>query len=177
MQRRQAITSAAVALIVFSVGCSRETRPGEYRNREHNFGIVPPTGWATQKGSNIVVVTFMSPQEGAADAFRENINVVVEKLPRQMTTEEYAKECRRAMTAALVDLETVSDTAQDLNGQASRRYVSTYRTGAANIKSLVYVTAKGKRAYVITCSALPETFGDYEKTFDDCCGTFIVDQR
>ena len=175
MKRQRMVWVVAVATMVLAGGCSRQSRPGEYRTREHGFGIIPPAGWETQEGTGMPGVAFLSPPQGPGDMFRENVNVVVEKLPSAMTTEEYAKACSDMMAIGMTDFRSVSETAVEVNGRTAMRYVSTYRVGSNDIKAISYLTAKGKKGYVITCTALPNSFDEFEKTFEECCRTFMVD--
>ena len=62
---------------------------GKYTNKEKGFSVTFPKSWETKEGVAGSVVASLSARESEGDNFRENVNVVIEDLPKEMTSEEY----------------------------------------------------------------------------------------
>ena len=50
--------------------------------------------------------------------------------------------------------------------------IYSHRMGTVNLKVLQYIMVRNLRAYVITCSAAPDTFAQYQAKFKAIAQTF-----
>ena len=117
-------------------------------------------------------VIALSPKETATDAFRENVGVALESVPRGTTLPDYFSLSLGNMRKMLTDFEKHEEGEATLDGQPAKRMVYSFRMGEVNLKTLVYFTVRGKRAYVITAAASPETFDDYRPAFEEIAQTW-----
>jgi hypothetical protein len=133
MQRSGAgpIRTALLALLVLSIGC-RDAEPAadrpadptsptatvaepspireSYANDEAGFSIEYPGGWTVQEvpdRSGVVVALFQ--RESARDGFAENVNVVLEELPPNVTLEQYTAASLTNLDRAFPDAEVLEE--------------------------------------------------------------------
>ena len=154
-------------------GCSSQPpEPGRYYKKQDGFSIRFPAEWEQKENVMGSVVMALSPAEGEADAFRENVNVMVEALPSKMDLEKYLElsmaNLKKLLSAGQEP--EVSDTT--LGGEKAKRVVCQMTMGQINVKSTVYVAVKGTRGYSLACSATPDSFDAYKARFEEIAGTF-----
>ncbi|HPO46994.1 MAG TPA: hypothetical protein PK875_14500 [Spirochaetota bacterium] len=91
-----------VALAVMAMGCCKK-EPGYFRDRSKGFSIVFPDDWEIRtKGLlGATVVQALSPLEEKGDPFRENINVSVEDLSKDVGLSYYREITFENMARAL----------------------------------------------------------------------------
>ncbi len=73
--------------ILLQNGYSQEAY--SYYNVDDGYSLILPIEWEQKEGYMGTSVIALSPQENISDRFRENVNIVVEKLPYQMSLYEY----------------------------------------------------------------------------------------
>jgi len=158
-----------------SVGCKSHTpRPGEYYDKEERFSIIPPAGWEQQQGVMAAAVVFLSPMEHADDGFRENINVVVEKLPSDLDFDEYVAASKANMRKLLTDFEELESSRRTVNGMIGERLIYAHRMGQVKCRVLLYIFVENGRGYNVTCTAGPDTFDEYLPDFEKACESFMA---
>lgn len=154
-------------------GCSsKPPLPGQYTNKKDGFTITAPASWEKAEGKMGTVVLFLEPQAGASDTFRENVNVVVEKLPAGMGLDGYVKLSDENMVKIVTDLSEVSSARVKLGKSDAQRIVFKHRMGIYNLKVLIYLVVHGGRGYILTCTAAVDEYEDHEATFEKTCKTF-----
>ena len=144
---------------------------GLYLHFQDGFSITGPQGWEKKTGEMGTEVMYLSPQEGAGDQFRENLNVVVEKLPSAMSLDGYLRAALPNVKKMLTDYDLLEQARTSINGVKAERMVFTHRMGAMEIKALQYYLVKDKRAYIVTCTANPDTYNRYLNDFEQACKT------
>ena len=176
MARKRFIALAVLGLAFLAAsraGCSGNSpEPGRNYKKQDGFSIRFPAEWEQKENVMGSVVMALSPAEGEADAFRENVNVMVEALPSKMDLEKYLElsmaNLKKLLSAGQEP--EVSDTT--LGGEKAKRVVCQMTMGQINVKSTVYVAVKGTRGYSLTCSATPDSFDAYKARFEEIAGTF-----
>ena len=96
-----------VIIILFGFGlngCSQK-EPGRYYIKDEGFSIKFPDKWEIKEGFMGTAVLALSQQEGPADIFQENVNVVVEQLAGKSSIEEYLQINLTNMRKLLTDFE------------------------------------------------------------------------
>jgi len=154
-------------------GCSSQPpEPGRYYKKADGFSIRFPAEWEQKENVMGSVVIALSPAEGAADTFRENVNVTVESLPSPMTLDEY-------FNLSMANLKNLLSAGQEpevsdttLGGEKAKRVVYQTTMGQIDVKGMLYVAVKGNRGYALTCSATPDSFDAYKARFEEIAGTF-----
>jgi len=176
MARKRFVGLAVLGLAFLSAslaGCSSgEPEPGRYYKKQEGFSIRFPAEWEQKENVMGTVVIALSPAEGEADTFRENVNVVVEALPTPMDLEKY-------LELTVANLKNLLSAGQEpevsdatLGGEKAKRVVYQTTMGQIGVKGTLYVAVKGNRGYAITCSATPDSFDAYKAQFERIAGTF-----
>ena len=88
-------------LFVFMVSCSQKSKKAEIQNVPEiptewkyfdyeGFSIRYPQSWEIQKDLDGVVFCLLSAPASSTDLFRENVNLVIEELTKEVTLDKYA---------------------------------------------------------------------------------------
>ncbi len=164
---------SVVLVVVLGVvaGCGTHREPGRYYG-DDGFSICFPEAWEQKEGFMGTTVMATSPMETATDEFRENVNVVLESVPRGTALPDYFSLSLGNMRKMMTDFEKHEEGEATLDGQPAKWMVYSFRMGEVNLKTLVYFTVRGKRAYVITATASPETFDQYRPKFEEIIETW-----
>lgn len=172
--------------LLLTVGCKqkkRPTTPDEIEKAVRNnpnlnagsgsFSITAPDGWDKTDTSlmGMTATVIFSPVESVSDEFRENINIVTEKIGNK-TAEEYLSLSRINMKSMLTELKEIDNGTKEINGHTASwmRYSHSYMGYPLEVK--VYVLIAEKIAYVISCTCQKGDMENWEKQFDDCVATF-----
>ena len=168
-----AAMALATAMGICLADCSsKPAKPGQYTSKKDGFTITAPKSWGKAEGVMGATVAFLEPQAEPSDAFRENVNVVVEKLPAGMGLDGYLKASDQNMAKMLTDYVEVSSARVKLGENDAQRIVYRHRAGIYNLKCLLYLVVHGGRGYVLTCTAIVDEYEDHEPVFEDTCKTF-----
>jgi hypothetical protein len=170
MFRKHCAVGIIVLIALFS-SCS-EKDPDRYYNDKDDFSIKFPKEWENKEGFMGTAVISLSLKEGNADQFRENVNVVVEQLPREMSLDEYVDASIPNLAKVITDFRENEKGITTINDHDARWLVYSGRMGMINLKCIQYYMVDGKRGYVITCSATSESYDNYRRTFDDVATSF-----
>ncbi len=168
MSRKSVMVLAAVVAVVAVIGASA------YFLLRKDYTLTCPDSWEKKTDYMGTDVIYLSPLEDSNDEFRENVNVIVEKLPSNMGLNQYVDISLKNAGKMLTDYRNLENSAVQLNGLDAQRIVSIYRMGDMRICALSYVIVKGRKAYTITCTALDSTYEKYKQQFEDICGTMKV---
>ncbi len=163
------VLAVAVVLPLAAGGCGSK-EPGRFYGK--GFSIKYPPAWQTQESFAGTEIIGYVPAESPMQDWRENVNVVIENLPTEMTSEAYDNAAHEMMEKYLTDLNVVGSAAATLDGRDAVRYEHSHRMGTRQLRVLGYSVVKGRRAYVITCTATPETYDATLPTFEDIVKTF-----
>ncbi len=161
-------------LLLTFLSCSTKD-PNRYYNTKHGFSIIFPKDWEIQESFMGTSVISRSSLENEADQFKENINVVVEKLPKDMGLDEYLELNLSNMYKFLTDFKEIEKGSVELSDNDARWLIYTGQLGQLDMKALVYFTIKGMRAYVITCSSSPNSFEEYKDRFKEIVNSFQLE--
>ena len=191
----------AIALVWITsevVNRSDEAPPDSkrYSNREMNFSIRFPDGWALQEhsdaysnpanqeefilggsGNVLHYIEAYDPLSGGFNDYHSTISVATENLPHSMSSDFYADAMRvRLKTAFSQFMEEGSGKAELGNIQANwtaftHRIV---RSGEKDrfIKSIVFYANNEKVGVTIMCHAEPKSFVQLEPLFRQVAGSF-----
>ena len=173
------IFASRIALLALAFGTiglhanSKSAKPGQtYSNREKGFGITMPGGWEMKRDVMGAVVVAISPLKGPKDVFRENVNVVVEDLNGPMTSKEYYTNSMKVLKQLFKDFKLEKQGVVKIDKHDFHFSVFSHRLGETRAKVLQYMAVNGKRAYVVTCSATPDAYKNYQARFEDTVKSF-----
>ena len=143
-----------------------------YVDSNRGFSITLPTGWQQDKDALGTAIMAISKKESESDAFRENINVVVETLQGTMSSKDYFEASQNAIKRVFQDFKLEKTGSAKLSGKDFYWSVFSHRTPKNRAKVLQYVAVNGLRAYIVTCSSAPEKFDRFRPVFESSVKTF-----
>jgi hypothetical protein len=140
-----------------------------------NFDVSTPKGWdrldTTQMGMKIIYL--LSPQDGARDNFKENINIVTEKT-NGMSLDNYLTLSKTNMQKVLTAFKEVEVSDQTIDGLPGKvmQYEHEYSGIPLDVK--VYAVIKDGVAYLINCTVPRGKLGDWMKQIDEVVESFKI---
>jgi len=152
-------------------GCVCKKDPDRYYDPGKRFSVRFPKDWEISEGVKGTVVMAEIPSEDGMRAIRENVNIIVEDLGKDMRVSEYFQRQMfglKKLTGAV----TVMRGTSDIDGADARWFIYSYRTQSLGFRSLVCVFVKGRQGYVITCLTEEDTFEQYADQFDEILKSF-----
>ncbi len=153
---------------------SQKVTPGHFASAEKGFSIDFPKDWQKTEGFMGATVVALRPGSGSSDEYRENINVLVEKLSGHWALKEYFDANLESMRKLLTDFKAEEKAAAVVHGVPAERIVYSHRMGTYRLKALVYMMFKNQRGYVITCTSTSDRFAEWEKIFQGTANTFLL---
>ncbi|MEM8832572.1 MAG: serine/threonine-protein kinase [Cyanobacteria bacterium P01_G01_bin.19] len=133
-----------------------------YESIDRGFRVNYPQAWSRQNRDDFFAtgVTFFSPLENNLDRFKEQVSVLVENLPSDVSLEQYTAD-------SISEIKKLSDPnvgeAKKVNlGEYEGRQIA-YR-GEVNgnpVRRMQTWSIKNNQAYVVTYTAQPESFDSY----------------
>lgn len=171
-----------IATLVFSLmnnieGASEQESYSSYHNIRGRYSISLPTSWEKQEqdmGQGIWIFSITSPAEDSADFFFENINIIV--VPADTTDLGQANSrgidyLKRNMT----QFNLIDQGIGNIGQHPASWFVHTYSYEGHTLKALKYTLINGSDAYVVTCTALPESFARFQPVFERIVASITFD--
>lgn len=147
------------------IGCSQKD-PDRYYNGKNNFSKKFPKDWGIKEGFMNTEVIALQPIENEEDDFRENVNVVIEKLPQNINIDEYLNLNIINLNKFFANYNEVERGKTYLEDEEARWLIYSGQMGNYDLKYLVYVAIRKKSAYIITCTSIPEKFDNNRNLFE-----------
>lgn len=145
--------------------------PERFVSKESGFSITVPDGYKVKPDySEQVPVILYSPAEGDKDEFTENINVVTQTFDGDIET--YFQANVMGMNNLMREFKMIKSGSASINGLESRWILYSFAYGEKTMKVLAYCFTVNGTGYVITCSAVPDSYERFEKTFRQTCESF-----
>jgi hypothetical protein len=174
MNTKPFVSAALLALacmVALGTACKKSDRD-RYVSRDKGFSVKVPSGWDIEERKMNTDLIAVSPEESLEDTFRENFNVLVEILPREMTMDEYYKKGMPIFKEFAKEFIQHSDGFEEIDGAKFRYDVVSHRMGPLRIKVLQYLFVKEKKGYLITFSAADDKYNLYEGMFKEVAKGF-----
>ncbi len=162
---RLAVLSIAV-LAVLAAACGKK-EPGYFRDRAKGFSVVFPHDWEIKTDGLIggTVVQALSPLEERGDLFRENVNISVENLSKDVGLRYYREMTFENIAKALGEFREIERNEFTLDGRKAVMTVFTHRAGALRLKVLLCLVVDRHRGYVLVCTATEKTYPALRESF------------
>jgi eukaryotic-like serine/threonine-protein kinase len=135
-----------------------------YSDPTNGFSIGYPPAWDKETGVSGTVVAFLSPSGGTGDAFRENVNVIVEHLPHSMSLDAYTTVNESKLQQFITDYNKTGESDSTLGGSPSREIEYSGTQGQYQLNWLQNYTVQGDTAYVVTYTGTGSDFTRLEPT-------------
>lgn len=142
---------------------SRPYKLLKYENNLYGFSLRYPATWSYKENQDGAAAIFMTPNENPLDTFRENVNIVIQDIPRQSPTlREYTKraifQLQVVFGQGLIILESKPAI---IDGRAAHRFVFLSRIDNVDFRTMCMWTLAEGKAYQITYTALNAQYDKY----------------
>ncbi len=151
-------------VIIASLSASAIAKEGTYEGT--GYSINYPAGWEVKQGTGGIDSYALSPLEGANDKFQENINILLETLPQGMSVQEYITGAIEAAKQGMKGLNVISRKKITVDGQPGELMVYEHTYNGIKLNAGQAIVIKNGNVYIITLSALNETYGTYAPYLD-----------
>jgi eukaryotic-like serine/threonine-protein kinase len=144
-----------------------------YENYSLGFRVDYPQNWSKQNRDDFLATgaVFFSPLENNADQFKEQVSVLVENLSKDLPLSEYTKlslsEIKQLSDPNIGEAQVVT-----MGANEGRQIIYQGEENGSPVQRMQTWSVNGNRAYVITYTALPESFNDYLPTVEKMIESF-----
>ena len=157
---------AAVILVALTLALSAQ-EDNRYLDMKNGFSIAFPDGWTLMENPPPgVLIAARSPLAGPTDTFTENINVVIEDLPRNATTAEYGAAARENFAKAVQGFKVLDKGTLEIDGRQAEYFTYTMPYGEYPLHNIVYYLVVERKTYLITCGGVEGSFDAFKDTFE-----------
>lgn len=176
MQPRLFAVLAVALLNCTPNGASQETP--SYHSERGGFAVSLPADWERNEeemGQDVWGVVALSPEEGANDFFSENVNIV----PVPADTNDLSEANRRGIDVLKQNTEqfTLLDQAVGKIGKhPASWFVYTCSYEGHTLRVVKYTLIHGSKMYLVTGTALPETFDQSRPVFEKIVASMVFDE-
>lgn len=138
--------------------------------------IMYPEDWTIDTSEADGINFFIySPLVEKADLFQENFNLATEKLPNNsITTDYYIKRALEMIETSFSDLEVLENKEHKGNAGTYRTIIYTASMSGMKLKWKQSVYIKNTVAYIVSFTALEDTFDEFDTISDKVMKSFIV---
>jgi hypothetical protein len=181
MRARSVSFAIALGLILSGVACagggggatstaSATTSPSDkasdeefasHSDSKNGFTIQYPMDWEKQVGALGSAVLILSPREGDSDQFRENVNVLVQKLPDRMTLDQYTKLSLDQAPKLITRFDLLDQGSTQVAGRPAHRVHYRGEQGAFLLEWEQVWTVLGGQAFILTYTAERDRYSTY----------------
>ncbi|MGL5831742.1 MAG: PsbP-related protein, partial [Waterburya sp.] len=146
-----------------------------YQDPSQGFEVGYPELWSKENRDDFFAtgVIFLSPLENAQDTFKEQVSILVEVLPQDMSLAKYTEE-------SIAEIKRLSDpnvsTAQTINlgKQEARQVIYSGEENGTPVRRMQTWSIKNNQAYVITYTAQPDSYESYLPTVEKMIESFAM---
>lgn len=146
-----------------------------YENAAFGFRIHYPSHWTLEENKNGAAVIFYSPLDHDLDYFKDNVTVVVQDNPKDLTLSEYTdlaiKQMQVVFTENFVILESGPAT---LNGRPAHKLVFLGKGPDIELKYLIVWALDGSKAYQISYLSLSSAYEQHLRKVEKMIGSFRI---
>jgi hypothetical protein len=172
--------SGVVLLLAVAVGCGEDgdrtaVDGGPFRGR--TYRLDEPEGWTRVERPQLKGIDLIlgSPREGPRDPFVENVNMVLENVPPGMSVDEYFSRSRKNLEKKFALRGPITSSEREI--PAGTLHVTHFRHRYQSydlvVDSCVFIA--GRACYIMTCTALEQTYERYRPTFEKTVASFRLD--
>lgn len=142
-----------------------------------NVVLLLPETWTESSSSyqGTEIRHYTAPSDGKGDVFSESISVTTEAVKEEMTLEAYTNANVDVFKKIFNGFKMISEAeAIALGDVDGMRVVYSYTAGALNIVIDQTFAIKDGKAYMITCNATEESYGEYSEIFSSAIESFKI---
>ncbi|MEL7064078.1 MAG: hypothetical protein AAFP00_10105 [Bacteroidota bacterium] len=138
------------------------------------YAITYPSDWEADTSGQLGTRFFIfSPLDNESDAFRENVNLVIQDLTGyDMDLDQYAEISEGQIQTAITEGQIISSERKEKDGQAYHQMIYTGKQGIFDLKFEQYYWVKDNQAFVLTFTCEEKAFDAYQATGEKMLGSF-----
>lgn len=168
-----------IVIVIFSlISAGDLLKWSRYHNREYGFSLILPRFWEKQEGFAGTALIALSPQQGPADKFRENITVTARDLPAEApeTTLDAFFELNKAeILRAIPGIKSdISENEVYAGREKGKQLMFENRAQGVALKIISAAWVKAKRLYSLTCVSEISQFKRYAPVFKVILRSFRI---
>lgn len=146
-----------------------------YENSENGIKIKYPKDWEKQEAAGGASVVFLSQKESEADAFRDNVSVVIQDLSSQpMTLEEYSNVSISSFPSFVPNFQQIELKDVTVAKNPGKKIAYTGKLQDYNVKVIQVWTIKNNDAYILTYLAAEENYSKYLDLAEKVINSFEI---
>ncbi|HKG40681.1 MAG TPA: PsbP-related protein [Nitrososphaeraceae archaeon] len=152
-----------------------------YENSMYSFGIQYPSNWekidfgqAIEEDGRHVVVTFLSPPEGALDIFREYLVIQVGNPMFNRSLEQYVDTQINSLRDSLPDFRIVESNSTTVADNRAHTIVYTFKVGEDEYKVTEFWIIKDDKLYYLKYSTESEKSDNHGSTIRKMIDSFMI---
>jgi hypothetical protein len=163
-----------VVLALCAASCLSAPADTRYVDSEHQFSVMPPSGWTVNKTLIPHYAVFVEPNKSPQDE-AATIGTFGEPIPN-LTLEQYLKATRKGI-AAQKGLSVYDEKTVTLGGAKAYSWrMRINLPGQTPHENRQAFCAHGSQAVILTLTALPATIKKYDAAFDKTLASFQWEQ-
>ncbi len=143
-----------------------------YKNDAKGFALLVPDNWEVRESDKGADVTFLAPVEGKA--YRPNEQVRLEQLAETKNIGEYAQAVHAKLRTELTDLKIEKAGRQTISHTAAKWWTITFRENNVQLKGILFIVMKDKKAFTIIGSAPVDRFPQYREALGSIGGSLTI---
>ena len=163
-----------LCLAVVICGCGKKIIQNTTFSGKAYTLTFPDTWEINDKGMMGADLIGFSPLESPEDTIRENVNVVLENLPKAMTDKEYLALTLTSMNKAFGLPSDKTFAPVPVGNQKGHHLHYSLQMGQNIMDNDLYIVLKNNSAYIITCSNPEGKREAFKTTMDNVVKTFSL---
>ncbi|MEO0582050.1 MAG: PsbP-related protein [Bacteroidota bacterium] len=138
------------------------------------YTMTYPSDWEADTSGQLGTRFFIfSPLANESDAFRENVNLVIQDLTGyDMDLDQYAEISEGQIQTAITEGQIISSERKEKDGQAYHQMIYTGKQGIFDLKFEQHYWVKDNQAFVLTFTCEEKAFDAYQATGEKMLGSF-----
>ena len=148
-----------------------------YHSERGRYSISFPISWERREqgvGQGLWGLFADSPDGGRSDPFVENVNILI--VPAETT--DLAEANTRGIEVLkknLLQFRLLDQGVGQIGHNAAAWFVHTFSYQGSTLKVIKYTLINGGEMYMLTCTALPETFNEFQPIFENIAASIQFD--
>jgi hypothetical protein len=141
-----------------------------YTHKTEGFSVMIPAKWEIQE--DVVYQVYKIPviairPQAKNNAFRENLNVTIDKIPPGTETQEYLDANLEQMGKGLGEFKAIEKGDLKKGFTDAKYLVYSHREKADDVvmKVVVFIYVLGDKGYCLTCTASVDSYKNYQDLF------------
>lgn len=163
-----------IILLLFSINAIAQTDWKTLKDKE--YSIKYPADWTADKTGQMGATFFLfSPLDSESDAFRENINLIVQDLSAYNLDLNGFTALSESQIKTMVKNSSIIESLRvKTNGNEFHKIIYSGEQNDLLLTFEQYYWVKNKKAYILTFTCTQESFDRFKKTSEEILASFVL---